>query len=87
MIRRWLAAAATLAMLGVTATASAMPGGDGAGGTGPYPQDAVAAGGGTAGSIWWYVVIAAVVVFGVTLAGARLIRRSDQRRRLAGAAR
>jgi hypothetical protein len=87
MIRRWLALAATLAMLGVTATASAMPGGDGAGATGPYAQDAVAAGGGSAGSIWWYVVIAAAVVFGLTLAGAGLVRRSDERRRPAGAAR
>jgi hypothetical protein len=87
MIRRWLALATALATLGVTATASAMPAGDGAGGTGSYHPDAVAAGGGTAGSFWWYVVIAGAVMFGLTLAGAGLIRRSDQRRRLPGVAR
>jgi len=85
-IRRWLALAATLATLGITASASAMPGGDGAGGKGVYPQSAVAAGDSTAGATWWYVVIAAVVVFGVTLAGATVIRRADERRRLAGLA-
>lgn len=86
MIRRWLVLATTLATLGIAASASAMPGGDGAGGKGVYPQSAVAVGDGTAGSIWWYVVIAAVVVFGLTLAGAAVTRRADQRRRLAGLA-
>jgi hypothetical protein len=85
-IRRWLALAATLATLGIAATASAMPGGDGAGARDHYSQGAVAAGDGAGSSTWWYVVIAAVVVFGLTLAGAAIIRRSDQRRRLAGLA-
>ena len=85
-IRRWLALAATLATLGIAATASAMPGGDGAGARDHYSQGAMAAGGGTGSSSWWYVVIAAVVVFGLTLAGAAIIRRSDQRRRLTGLA-
>lgn len=84
--RRWLVLAATLATLGIAASASAMPGGDGAGGKGVYPQSAVAVGDGTASSTWWYVVIAAVVVFGFALAGAAVIRRADQRRRLAGLA-
>jgi ABC-type methionine transport system permease subunit len=82
MIRRWLAvAAATLATLSIAASASAMPGSDGAGGNGD-PQGAVEAANSTAGSTWLYVVIAAVVVFGLTLAGAAIIRRADHRRRL-----
>jgi len=85
-IRRWLALAATLATLGIAATASAMPGGDGAGAKGQYSQGAVAVGDGTGSLTWWYVVIAAVVVFGLTLAGAAIIRRSDQLRRIAGLA-
>ena len=85
-IRRWLVLAATLATLGIAASASAMPGGDGAGAKGPYAQSAVSTGEGTADATWWYVVIAAVVVFGLTLAGAAVIRRTDERRRLAGLA-
>ena len=51
-----------------------------------YPQSAVAVGDGTGSSTWWYVVIAAMVVFGLTLAGAAIIRRTDRRRQLAGLA-
>ena len=78
--------AATLATLSIAATASAMPGGDSAGGKTVYPQGAVGAANGTVSSTWWYIVIAAVVVFGLTLAGATIIRRADERRRLAGLA-
>jgi ABC-type methionine transport system permease subunit len=80
VIRRWLALAATLAMLSIAASASAMPGSDGGGGKG-RPQSAVEAPDGTASSTWWYIVIAAVVVFGLTLAGAAIIRRADHQRR------
>jgi hypothetical protein len=83
---RWLVLAATFATLSIAASASAMPGGDSAGGNGMYPQSAVDAADGTAGSTWWYVMIAAVVVFGLTLAGAAIIRRADQRRRVTGLA-
>ena len=85
-IRRWLVLAATLGTLGIAASASAMPSGDGAGGRRVYPQSAVAVGDGTGSSTWWYVVIAAMVVFGLTLAGAAIIRRTDRRRQLAGLA-
>lgn len=78
--------AATLGMLSIAASASAMPGGDGAGGKTVYPQSAVAVGNGTGSSTWWYVVIGAMVVFGLTLAGAAIIRRTDRRRQLAGLA-
>jgi hypothetical protein len=78
--------AATLGTLSTAATASAMPGGDSAGGKGVYPQSTVGVADGTAGSTWWYVVIAAMIVFGLTLAGAAIIRRADERRRLAGLA-
>jgi hypothetical protein len=84
-IRRWLVLAASLATLGIAGSASAMPGGDGAGAK-TNAQSAVAVGDGTASSTWWYVVIAAVVVFGLTLAGGAVIRRTDRRRRLAGLA-
>ncbi len=83
-IRRWLVLAATLATLGIAASASAMPSGDGAGGKTMFPQSAAGLGDGTSSSTWWYVVIAAVVVFGLTLAGAAIIRRTDRLRRLAG---
>lgn len=85
-IRRWLVLAATLGTLGIAASASAMPSGDGAGAKMVYPQSAVAVGDGTGSSTWWYVVIAAMVVFGLTLAGAAIIRRTDRRRQLAGLA-
>ncbi len=85
-IRRWLVLAATLGTLGIAASASAMPSGDGAGAKTVYPQSAVAVGDGTGSSTWWYVVIAAMVVFGLTLAGAAIIRRTDRRRQLAGLA-
>jgi len=77
--------AASLATLGIGASASAMPGGDGAGAK-TNPQSAVTIGDGTGSSTWWYVVIAAVVVFGLTLTGAAVIRRTDRRHRLAGLA-
>ena len=85
-IRRWLVLAATLGTLGIAASASAMPNGDGAGAKTVYPQSAVAVGDGTGSSTWWYVVIGAMVVFGLTLAGAAIIRRTDRRRQLAGLA-
>lgn len=85
-IRRWLVLATTLATLGIAASASAMPSADGAGGKSKHPQSAGALSDGTGSSTWWYVVIAAVVVFGLTLAGAAIIRRTDRRRRFAGLA-
>src|SRR5262245_29479671 len=83
-IRIWLVLAATLATRCIAASDQAIAGGESAGGKGMYPQSAVGAADGTADSTWWYVVIAAVVVFGLTLAGAAIIRRADHRRRLAG---
>src|SRR5262245_32756989 len=83
-MRRWLVLAATFATLSIDANASAMTGGDSAGGKGLYSQGAVGAADGTVDSTWWYAVMAAVVVFGLTLAGAAVIRRADHRRRLAG---
>ena len=71
---------------GRAAPAAAWPGGDGAGAKMVYPQSAVAVGDGTGSSTWWYVVIATMVVFGLTLAGAAIIRRTDRRRQLAGLA-
>jgi hypothetical protein len=85
-IRRWLVLAATLVTLGIAASASAMPGGHGNGGKALYPQAAAATDAGASSSIWWYVVIAAAVVFGLTIAGAALIRNAENRRRVAGLA-
>ena len=85
-IRRWLVLATTLATLGIAASASAMPSADGAGGKTMYPQSAAGLSDGTGSPTWWYVVIAAVVMFGLTLAGATIIGRTDRLRRLAGLA-
>lgn len=81
-IRRWLVVAATLAALAVAAPAAASLGTDGGRGTADA-RSATADDPGSRTAAWLYVVIAAAVVFGLTTAGAALIRTADNRRRLA----
>jgi hypothetical protein len=85
-IRRWLVVATALVALVFTATASALPMGDGGGGRAVNARPAVVPSDGSGSFNWWYVVAGAGAALGLAAGGTGIYRAAANRRRVAGLA-